>query len=99
VELSELLEMHAIAGLVQIKNREHEARSGMVSTYSAGCLDVLRGGFWLALHDHQPEARDIETNRDHIGCEGDIDGFGISTKDGLEALLRFRDLICRNTRG
>ena len=71
----------------------------MVATDAAGRLDVFRGGFWLALHDHQPEARDVETNRDHVGREGDIDGFGIPTKDGLEALLRFRDLIGRDARG
>ena len=99
VELAELLEVHPVARLVQVQHREHEAGPGMVAADPAGRLDIFRGRLWLALYDHQPEASDIETNRDHVGCERDIDGFGIPAKDGLETLLRFRDLIRRDARG
>ena len=63
----------------------------MVAADPAGCLDVFCGGLWLTLDDHQPKARDIETNRNHVGCERDINGFGISPEYGLRTAKGAKD--------
>ena len=53
VELPELLEMRAVARLVQVKHDNHEARTIVITTDATGRLDVLRRRFWLALNHHQ----------------------------------------------
>ena len=49
MELPELLEMGAVARLVQIENDNHEARTIVITTDTTSRLDVFRRRFWLAL--------------------------------------------------
>jgi hypothetical protein len=43
-----------------------------VSSNSARRLDVFRTRFWLTEYNHQSKPNDVETNRDHVGCDGNV---------------------------
>ena len=45
---------------MNIEKRDDEAGSLVVTTNPAGSLNVLCVGLWLAEHDHQSEALDVE---------------------------------------
>src|SRR5438552_3533285 len=66
VILAKPLIVRAIARLMYVEQRDDEPRSRIVTTDAACRLDVLCMRFWLAQHDHQPEARDIEAHGDHV---------------------------------
>ena len=53
MELAEVLEVHAVARLVQVEHDNYKARTIVITTDTTGRLDVFRGGFWLALNHHQ----------------------------------------------
>jgi hypothetical protein len=72
VEVPELFEVGSVTRLVQIENDHHEAWPTMIPADAAGGLDVLSRRLGLALHDHQPEAQDIQADRDHVGGESDV---------------------------
>ena len=58
----EPLVMRPIARAMDVEERDDEARTRLVPADAARGLNVLRGGFWLAQHDHQPEAADVEAD-------------------------------------
>ena len=62
-----------------------------------GRLDVFGGGLGLALHDHQSEPPNVETDRDHVGGERDIDGVLVPGRIA-ETRARLRNLVGRVAR-
>ena len=79
----------AVARLVDVVDRDHQARAVLVAAHAAGGLDVLRAGFRLPEDDHQAKPRDVEADRDHIGGDGDMHRF-VLTKGQRQAALGFR---------
>ena len=73
VELPKSFIMEPVSGLVDVKQREDEARLLGQTTDAASCLNIFDGGFGLSLNNHQPQTPDIQTYRDHIGSERHID--------------------------
>jgi hypothetical protein len=94
MELSELLEVHSVARLMQIQHCENEPRPRMVSPDATGRLNIFGRRFWLPLNDHQPQPSNVETDRDHVRSESDIYRLGTQSKDGLKALLCLCHLVC-----
>ena len=73
VEGLEALEVRAVAGLVHVEQRHHQAGAGVGAADAARGLDVLGGGLGLPEHHHQPQALDVEADGDHVGGERDVD--------------------------
>ena len=63
----EALVVGAVPRLVDVEQRHDEPRPLVVATDAARGLDVLGVRLRLAEHDHQPEPRDVEADRDHVG--------------------------------
>ena len=53
MELPELLEMCAVARLVQVEHDNYKAWAILITADAARRLDVFRRRFWLALNHHQ----------------------------------------------
>jgi hypothetical protein len=67
------LEVRAVARAVNVQQRDHEPRPLVVAADAARGLDVLGSGLRLTENDHQPEARDVESDRDHVRGERHVD--------------------------
>ena len=98
VVLPELFVKRAVARLVQIEDRDDEPRPVPVAPEPTGGLDILGRSLWLALHEHQAEAENVEPDRDHVGRERDIHGLAVPLEWRFEPLLRLGNLIGRNPR-
>jgi len=88
--------MRAVARLVQIEDRNDEPRSVRVAPDPTDGLDILGRSLWLALHEHQAEAENVEPDRDHVCRERDIDGLAAPLEWRFEPLLGLGNLIGRN---
>lgn len=72
VEGHEVLEVASIPGFVDVQQGHHQAGALLVTTDTAGGLDVLGGGLGLRAHDHQTQAGDVYAHGDHVAREGDV---------------------------
>ena len=73
VVVAEALVVRAVARLVDVEERHHQARALVVAADAARRLDVLGVRLRLAEHDHQPEPRDVEADRDHVRGDRAVD--------------------------
>ena len=77
---------------------ERRARRILPAAHTAGRLDILCAGLGLTVDDHQTKARDIDTNRNHVGRQQHIDRSRL-TSLLLKQLEDLRDLSRGNTAG
>ena len=73
VEMAETFMMQPIARLVGIEQDKDQSWPIYLTTYAACCLDVFGCCLWLPLDEHQPKPANIETDRNHVCRQGDID--------------------------
>ena len=52
---------------MNIEQRHDKSRFLVISSDTACGLDIFRRHFGLTKHDHQSKARDVQSDRDHIG--------------------------------
>src|SRR6266516_3671692 len=69
-----LLVVREVAWTRPVEYDAYQPRS--VAPHSTGGLDIFGSGFGLTRHDHQAKALDINTDRNHIGCQQYIDAPG-----------------------
>jgi len=55
MKVPEALVMKTVARLMGVEEHQHEPRFVHLTTDTARCLDILSGGLWLSLDDHQAE--------------------------------------------
>ena len=58
----EALIVRSVPRLVDIEKGDHEARALVIAADAARSLDVLRGSLRLAVHDHKPQARNVQAD-------------------------------------
>src|SRR5262245_53045289 len=85
VVIAEAFVMGAIPRLVDVEQRHDKPRPVVITPDAARGLDVLGVGLGLAQNDHQPEARDVESHRDHVGRDGAVDTLLLVLKPTLES--------------
>ncbi len=73
VVVAEALVVRAVARLVDVEERDDEPGPLVVAADAARRLDVLGVRLRLTEHDHQPEPRDVEADRDHVRRDGAVD--------------------------
>jgi len=73
VERFEPLEVRTIARTMDVEQGDHEAGLFGVASDTAGRLDVFSRRLRLTEHHHQPETRDVQADRNHVGRQRDVD--------------------------
>lgn len=96
MEMGELFEVHAVARAMDVEHDGDEAGAGGVAADAAGRLNIFRRRLGLALHQHQPQAVDVEADRDHVGRQRHVDRFAGAVEAGFQPGLGRRDLIGRD---
>ena len=72
VKRLEALVVRTVTWTMHVEECHDQAWLVLVSTDSACGLDVLGGRLRLTEHDHQPEARDVQADRDHVRRQRDV---------------------------
>ena len=99
VVVPEALVVGAVARLVDVEQRHDEPGPLVVAADAARRLDVLGVRLGLAEHDHQPEPRDVETDRDHVGRDRAVHALLDLVERRLESAPRLGHLVGRHARG
>ena len=99
VVMAESLVVGTIAWLVDVEERDDEAGLVLVPPHAAGRLDVLGVSLRLSRYHHQPQARDVEADRDHVRGQGAVHSLLHVGEVRLEAPPGRRDPVGRNARG
>ena len=72
VVVPEALVVRPVARPVHVVEHHDQPGAVVVASDPAGGLDVLGVGLRLSVHQHQPEALNVQTHRDHVGRDGAV---------------------------
>ena len=72
VPSAEALVVATVAGAVDIEQGDHQSRALIVASDATRCLDVLGRCLRLAQDNHQAQALDVQTDRDHVRGKGHV---------------------------
>ena len=73
MEEAEALVVRTIARAIEVENRDDETGLVRLPSDARRRLDVLRRHLRLPKNGHQPESGNVESHRDHVRGEGDIE--------------------------
>src|SRR3954463_10826122 len=66
VIVAEALEVRQVSWTDPVVDGDHQTGTRGLSSHSARRLDVFGSRLWLAEHCHQPEAINVDADRDHV---------------------------------
>jgi hypothetical protein len=83
---------------MDIQKGDEQPGAAVVASHPARCLDIFRRRLGLSEHDHETEPRDIESNRNHVGRDRDVDAL-LATERQCQPTLCVGDLVGALARG
>ena len=82
----EALVVRPVARLMNVEDGDGQAGLFVIAADAAGGLDILGAGLRLAENHHEPEADDVEADRDHVGRDGHVDAVFLAVSEGKPSL-------------
>ena len=99
VEVPKSLVVQPVARFMDVEQGQNETGFVRLSADPACCLDIFRCGLWLALHQHETEAADVEADGNHVGCKRYVDPVSRIRTGFCQGFLRRSDLVGVFARG
>ena len=96
VIVAEPVVVRSVPRLVHVQQRDDQSRTVVRPSDAARRLDVLGVHLRLAEHQHQSQARDVETDRDHVRRQRAVDAVVSIVEQAFEPPPRRRHLVGRH---